>query len=112
MLKSILKDKLYQNDLVQFVNYIWGYCVVIVLGYWLNYLLNTNLIPSQLGLFSYIQGVIGILSPLLCLGFYNAYLRFHQNHALSAKLLKMGKPFYFLSFIVCGRAGRFALAPT
>ncbi len=102
MFEKLLKNSVIKADISQFACYIVGYGGVVVLGYILNVLINKSLSPDDLGMFSYIQGLINILSPLFCLSFYNLYLRFHKGHTLSLSLLKMGVPFYLFSFIVCG----------
>ena len=101
MLKKIFQNQLYRNDISQFFNYIIGYVAVLFLNYGLNFLLNKKLSPEELGLFSYVQGLINILYPILCLAYYNAYLRFHKEHTLSEDLLHTGLPFHLFSALIC-----------
>lgn len=101
MPEQIFKNKTYRNDIAQFVYYVIGYGATLILSYGLNVLLNRSLAPDELGLFSYVQGLINILAPIFCLTFYNAYLRFHKDHTLSRGMLRMGLPFYLFSAAAC-----------
>ena len=102
MFGQILNNSTYRNDISQFVYYVIGYGMVLVFSYVLNVLINKILSTDELGMYSYVQGLINILAPVLCLAFYNAYLRFHQDHFLPEALLKFGLPFYLFSVLVCG----------
>lgn len=101
MFDRIFRNSVYRNDINQFIYYIFGYGAALVLSYGLNVLLNKSLPPDELGLFSYVQGLINILAPIFCLAFYNAYLRFHKDHTLSRSMLRMGLPFYLFSAAAC-----------
>lgn len=102
ILQQILKNATYRNDITQFIYYVFGYGMVLLLSYPLNVLINKTLSTDELGMFSYVQGLINILAPLLCLSFYNSYLRFHQDHTLPSALLVFGLPFYLFAVLVCG----------
>lgn len=101
MLKKIIKNKTLCNDISQFINYVIGYGMVLFLNYGLNFLVNKKLTVNELGLFSYVQGLINIIFPILCLGFFNSYLRYHKDHTLSVKLLRTARPFYLFSALGC-----------
>lgn len=102
MFKKIFRSSVIRTDISQFAYYLVGYGGVIVFGYILNVLINKTLSLNELGMFSYVQGVVNILSPLLCFSFYNLYLRFHKEHTLSLSLLRFGIPFYLFSLVGCG----------
>ena len=92
-----------RTDVRQFVEFGLGYFVILVVGYLLLRKINLTLSEVEMGKFSYVQSLVLIVAPVLYLAAPNAYLRFHEDHCVSAKLRRFLMPFFvFASFALCG----------
>ena len=76
-----------------FKNFFAGGIIAIILGYVSNFLINKNLSTSELGLFSYYFNIMVLLTNVLSLGIFQAYLRFNTdeyNIIQLKKIIKLG----------------------
>lgn len=99
-LATFWREERYRTDVKQFVEFGAGYAVVLVLGYFLLRKVNLTLTTDQMGVFSYVSSWVTILAPVLCLAAPQAYLRFHDNHAVSMKLRRFLLPFFAISSVL------------
>ena len=88
-----------REDLRQFVSFAAGYGVVLVLGYLLLRKINLTLSQEQMGVYSYTFALVNILMPVFYLAAPQAYIRFHDEHRVSAGLRKMLRPLFWLSSV-------------
>lgn len=102
-LRLLWQEDRYRADIKQFVEFGLGYFVVLVVGYLLLRKINLSLSESEMGKFSYVQSLVLIVAPVLYLAAPNAYLRFHEDHCISAKLRRFLMSFFvFASAALCG----------
>jgi len=69
---QIFKDQ----DLLKFGRFAFGSLASYFLIYVVNFLINRNLEPNQLALFSYNTHLLNLFFPIVSLNVYSAYLRF------------------------------------
>lgn len=91
-----------REDFRQFVWFAIGYCAVLVLGYLVLRQINLTLSKEEMGRFSYVAGLVTIVMPILYVAAPQAYLRFHDNHAISPRLRKMLLPLFVVSAVGIG----------
>lgn len=88
-----------RDDLRQFILFAFGYGVVLVLGYLVLRKINLTLSEAEMGRFSYMSGLVYIVMPVLYVAAPQAYLRFHDNHAVSSRLRHLLAPLFVLSSV-------------
>lgn len=93
-LSEFLRDARCREDFRQFVWFAVGYAAVLVLGYFVLRQINLTLSADEMGKFSYVAGLVGIVMPILYVAAPQAYLRFHDNHAISPALHRMLLPLF------------------
>ena len=93
-LAELLQDARCREDFRQFVWFAVGYAAVLVLGYFVLRQINLTLSADEMGKFSYVAGLVGIVMPILYVAAPQAYLRFHDNHAISPALHRMLLPLF------------------
>lgn len=91
-----------REDLRQFVAFGFGYAAVLGLGYLLLREINLTLSTVELGRFSYVSGLVGIVMPILYVAAPQAYLRFHDRHAVSSALRRALWPLFAVSALGTG----------
>lgn len=101
-LSEFLQDARCREDFRQFVWFAVGYAAVLVLGYFVLRQINLTLSADEMGKFSYVAGLVGIVMPILYVAAPQAYLRFHDNHAISPVLHRMLLPFFAVAALGVG----------
>ena len=100
-LKTLWHSDQSQKDIKSFIEFGFGYIVTLIVGFFLIRMVNQTLSPIEIGKYSFMASLVGILSPVLFFSAPQAYLRFHENHCISRKLRKFVLPaFYFSSLIL------------
>ena len=99
---EMLKDGRCREDFRQFVRFAVGYCAILVLGYLVLRQINLTLSKEEMGRFSYVAGLVTIVMPILYVAAPQAYLRFHDNHAVSKRLRRMMLPLFAISAVGIG----------
>ena len=99
-LRELFAQKRYRTDLKQFVEFGFGYGVVLVVGYLLLRKINLSLSAEEMGRFSYVQSLVMTLTPVFSLGANQAYLRFHDDHTISRNLRKLVAQLHWLSAMI------------
>lgn len=100
--REFLADARHREDFRQFVWFAFGYGAVLLLGYLLLRQINLTLTEVEMGRFSYIAGLVGIVMPILYVAAPQAYLRFHDNHAVSPRLRRALLPLFAVSAVGVG----------
>lgn len=82
-----------------FKNFIIGGILTIMLGYISTYLINKNLSKEDLGLFSYHQSVMILLTSIFSMGFHHAYLRYNNEGVNQKELVFLIRKITFITTI-------------
>ena len=93
-LSGMLREGRVRKDLGEFAWFAVGYAVVLALGYLVLRKINLTLSEVEMGRFSYLSGLVYVLMPVLYLAAPQAYLRFHDNHAVSSRLRRLLLPLF------------------
>ena len=101
-LAEILRDGRCREDFRQFAWFAVGYAAVLALGYLVLRQINLTLSAGEMGKFSYVSGLVGIVMPILYVAAPQAYLRFHDNHAISPRLHRMLLPCFAAAAVGTG----------
>ena len=96
-LSDLLHEGRVRSDLLQFIWFAGGYGIVLVLGYLVLRKINLTLSTEEMGKFSYLSGLVYVVMPVLYLAAPQAYLRFHDNHAVSPLLRRRLLPLFSLA---------------
>ena len=100
--KQLLKNPQSRKDITGFLEFGVGYGITLVVGFLLVRLINQSLPQVEIGKYSFVASLVGLLSPILYFAAPQAYLRFHENHSISKLLRRFLLPFYYFSVLVLG----------
>ena len=91
-----------REDLRQLIWFGVGYAVVLVLGYLLMRQINLSLSVEEMGRFSYTMSLVGAIAAVFYQAPALAYLRFHDNHAVSPELRRRLLPIFVFATVAAG----------
>lgn len=93
--KKIRNNRHFDN----FNKFAFGGVFTILLGYISTYLINKNLSKQDLGLFSFHQNVMILLTSIFSMGVHHAYLRYNNESVNQKQLAKIIRKITFISTI-------------
>lgn len=96
-LSGLFREGRVRDDFRQFLLFAFGYGIVLVLGYLVLRKINLTLSTEEMGKFSYLSGLVYVVMPVFYLAAPQAYLRFHDNHAVSPLLRRRLLPLFSLA---------------
>ena len=101
MLKKIISifgtDSRMRKDLLSFVEFGFGYALLLPLNLLLMRVVNRGLSPDEMGRFSFVTGLAAVVAPILYFSAPQAYIRFHDRYRIARSLRRFIMPFFWVS---------------
>ena len=99
-LKTLWNSRQSQRDIKGFLEFGLGYAVTLAVGFLLVRVINQSLSQAEIGKYSFIASLVGVLSPILYFSAPQAYLRFHSDHKISQSLRLFVLPLFYVAVLV------------